>query len=94
MGDGTIAPCHNQKSGRAGCTLQHEEFCRYFMSKFEKYNPTIIKCFSKRSTNQEIWNGFTKFHPDLYQQYLRWYSKISDEPLKYFKTTKLFLKNN
>jgi len=75
LGDGYIKP--SSVGCAYGCTVQHEEFCRYLMKEFECYNPTFIK---KKVYDPRLKNGFsisnvgtTKYHPDTHTQLIRWY---------------------
>jgi len=84
LGDGSL---HSSKrspiqSARMTCGLEHEEFCRYFMSFVDCYQPCVTqyKCNSMKSGF--VWTGRTKFHPDLYKQWIRWYPKRDDSKRK------------
>lgn len=80
IGDGSIyheKRC-STKTGRLTCGVQYEEFCKYMMSHFSIYNSIFkqYKCISMSSGF--VWNGSTRFHPDIYKQYLRWYPENAE----------------
>jgi len=79
IGDGCIGLASNKDihSARLRCGLEHEEFCRYFMNCFCEYRPTVDKYNSNKMKQGFVWCGSSKFHPDLYHQYMRWYPENS-----------------
>lgn len=83
LGDGGASIYNGKiKVGRLSCGLEHEEFCRYLMSFFSDYKPKISKYKDRRMKQGFIWNGKTKFHPDIYKQYKRWYKLINGKYIK------------
>ncbi len=74
LGDGGIHSNKNKvKTCRLQCGLEYEEFCEYLMSFFSSYKPKIKKYKSSSMKQGFVWDGKSKFHPDLYAQYQRWY---------------------
>lgn len=75
LGDGCIKPSKTNSipNARLTCGVEYELFCKYMMSFFCSYNPVSAKYVSANMSQGFIWSGQTKFHPDLYAQYLRWY---------------------
>ncbi len=75
LGDGCISPYKGStiQTARLTCGLEHEEFCRYLMSFFPSYKPNVEKYKDKAMKQGFKWCGQSKFHPDLYNQYQRWY---------------------
>lgn len=71
LGDGNIAPY--KQSARARCGVEHEKFCEYLMNQFDYYKPVTKSYCSDSMKSGVLWAGHTKFHPDLYEQYKRWY---------------------
>ena len=63
----------NNKIGRLSCGVQYEDFCRYLMKDFGIYVVDVKKGMTDHMKQGFVWNGCTKFHPDLYKQYIRWY---------------------
>lgn len=77
LGDGSIAITAESKAARLTCGQEHQEFTLFQMSHFEAYKYNFIKAEHKKSKNKSkgfYWHGYTKFHPDLYKHYCRWYS--------------------
>ena len=83
LGDGCIQRnSNNAETARAQCGLEHEEFCHFMMKPFAVYKP-IVKPYKHASMKSGIvWHGLTKMHPDLRQQYHRWYPLLDGEPFK------------
>jgi hypothetical protein len=73
LGDGSISSSKNNTVGRLECGVEYEKFCGYMMSFFTCYNSISKKRVSGGMSQGYIWSGSTRFHPDLYQQYCRWY---------------------
>jgi hypothetical protein len=75
LGDGNISISRSHvKTARATCGVQFEEFCRYLMSWSTPYFPTIKSYKLLSMSSGMVWNGRTKFHPDFFKQYSRWYT--------------------
>jgi hypothetical protein len=73
LGDGGINPNAKKTAARLKCHVEYQDFCAYMMSFFNPYQATWGK-YSQTSMKQGfVWTGMTSFHPDIYQQYLRWY---------------------
>lgn len=68
----------NNKIGRLSCGVQYEEFCRYLMKDFGDYIVKVQKGETDHMKQGFVWVGCTKFHPDLYKQYIRWYPENSN----------------
>lgn len=80
IGDGNIQPTKSTKMlvARCRCSLQYEEFCLYMMSHLKYYGSTCKPYKQESMSSGIVWNGQTRFHPDLYQQYLRWYPENAE----------------
>ena len=75
LGDGSLRIENGPtiQTGRLACGLEYEEFCNYFMRLFNSYQ-FVVKRYKDKSMKQGFrWQGYSKYHPDLYQQYQRWY---------------------
>lgn len=75
LGDGGIETDKRNKIGTArfACGVEFEEFCKYLIDRFTSYFPTVKKYKSIGMKQGFVFYGRTKFHPDIYQQYQRWY---------------------
>jgi hypothetical protein len=75
LGDGSLGSTGSPKShaARLGCSVEYEEFSRYLMSFFSDYEGRVTKVKDARMKQGFYWGGRSKSHPDLYDQYLRWY---------------------
>lgn len=75
LGDGGIKPHKGStiQTARLSCGLEYEEFCQYMMSFFSSYKPSVFKQKCNSMNQGFYWCGQSKFHPDIYQQYQRWY---------------------
>ena len=75
LGDGGIKP--TKTCAAFSCSVQYEEFCNYLMSFFECYQPTVkpytVKDKRIKSGETKGFLGRTKYHPDIWKQYQRWY---------------------
>jgi len=84
LGDGNIN--YDQKAkrrvARFSCGVEYEIFCIYLINFFKKYNPKILKVNMKKMKQGFIFNAYSKFHPDIYKQYLRWYPKVEGKRIK------------
>ena len=76
LGDGGIKINDAQTSGRLCCTVEHQGFCAYMMNFFSSYAPSCKKEKDESMRQGFRWAGITLSHPDLYQQYLRWYPEV------------------
>jgi len=79
LGDGSISKC-SSKSARLSLTVKHEEFGRYLLSFFDRYNPKGRQRFvnSKRyKTVLSQWSGETKSDGCFLEQRNRWYPQGS-----------------
>jgi len=82
IGDGGIHSTATSPSARLRCGVEHEEFCIYMMNHFESYM-SMVKLRKDAGMNQGfICSGSTKHHPDIQQQYLRWYPEINGKRTK------------
>jgi len=77
LGDGGLQTTYKgkEKISRLTCGVQYEEFCRYLMDGFYSYKHSCSKCKDDHMKSGFVWNGRTRFHPDLYIQLQRWYKK-------------------
>jgi hypothetical protein len=85
LGDGHISIDERSpiESGRATCGLQYEEFTKFMMTGFDIYHPVVKPYSSANMKSGIVFDGKTKFHPDLYKQWQRWYRIEADgKPLK------------
>jgi len=76
LGDGSIQADSNETIARLRCTQEYQEFTLYQMEPFRMYRPIYCKSKHEKSKNHSpgfYLHGQTKFHPDLYKHYLRWY---------------------
>jgi len=75
LGDGGVEVDKrtSMNTGRLKCSLEYEEFCNFMMLKLCAYKTTIKKYKSSNMKQGFFFHGCSKFHPDLYQQYQRWY---------------------
>ncbi len=83
LGDGNLNKSTGQtQTSRLQCHLEHEEFCDFMMRPFDAYAASVNQYKSAAMKSGACWHGRTKFHPDLYGQYQRWYPTLDDEPFK------------
>lgn len=78
LGDGCLyndKRCKNSKTARITCGLEHRDFCEYLMEPFQNYKPIISKQKSKTMKQGYKWIGQSKYHPDLYVHWKRWYKE-------------------
>ncbi len=75
LGDGGTSFNKRSKSevARFSCGVEYKEFCYYMMNFFKEYQSTVSKPISDSMKQGYMFTGRTKTHPDIYQQYLRWY---------------------
>lgn len=75
LGDGSINSRINRTEsvGRFRCGVEHEDFCQYLMVPFLDLGAKVIKTNSQNMKQGFMFSGSTRYHPDIYQQYLRWY---------------------
>ena len=67
----------NNHVARIYCGVQYKEFCEYLMKPFKKLNYIVAKRYTKKMKQGFIFSGSTRFHPDIYKQYIRWYPKTN-----------------
>lgn len=79
LGDGGIGLNAKETVGRLKCGVEHNEFCTYMMSFFYPYQATWKKQNDASMSQGFRWDGITSFHPDLLQQYLRWYPFVESK---------------
>ena len=75
LGDGGINANFASKVARLYCGQQYEEFAKYMMNHFIIYNPSYTDQLCSSMSSGIRYDGRTKFHPDIYNQYLRWYGQ-------------------
>jgi hypothetical protein len=75
LGDGNISPNDTDlvKSGRLQCGVQYREFCEYLMKPFIIYQASVHEYPDSNMSSGIKLCGRSKFHPDIYKQYQRWY---------------------
>jgi len=74
LGDGSIYASEGKTHvGRLTCSLEYEEFCTYLMGFLQSYVSTVKKYNSNNMKQGFGFFGTSKFHPDIYKQYQRWY---------------------
>lgn len=77
LGDGSIG--HNNTVARLNCGLEHEEFAKYLINHFGDYLPSVSGYKDTGMSSGIQWQGRTKFHPDIYEHYERWYPAGGDK---------------
>ena len=84
LGDGGInyGKISRIKAARFQCGVEHEEFCKYLMKFFEKYNMSVTKTKDLSMKQGYHYSGRTRDHPDIYKQYIRWYPEVSKKRYK------------
>jgi len=82
IGDGGICSKATSPSARLRCGVEYEGFCKYMMNNFTDYLSSCSKRIDPGMNQGFIWNGTTKHHPDIQQQYLRWYPEINGKRTK------------
>jgi len=80
LGDGGLQTTYKGEAevSRLTCGVQYEEFCKYLMDNFHIYKSSYSKCIDSHMKSGFVWNGRSRFHPDLYIQLQRWYIKSKD----------------
>jgi len=78
LGDGGISPNHNSGVARLSCGVEYEEFCKYLMHPFLSLGAKVKKRNSPAMNQGFIFSGATRFHPEIYEQYLRWYPEVKE----------------
>ena len=75
LGDGGINPSINRVTpvARFRCGVEYEEFSNYLMKSFLILGSKVVKTNSESMKQGFMFSGSTRFHPDIYEQYLRWY---------------------
>ncbi len=75
LGDGSIQQ-QSSRSGRLSLTVQYEEFGKYLLSHFERYNPKWRQRYINSERYQKTlsqWSGETKSDKCFLEQRKRWY---------------------
>ena len=72
LGDGSITVNSDTKIGRFKIGSVHEEFARHCYNLFSSYKASE-PYFYAGIKGKGMWDVQTLHHPDLYEQYLRWY---------------------
>jgi len=78
LGDGHISK--NNTVARLSCGLQYEEFAKYLMKGFQSYSTSVDRYKDAGMSSGFQWQGRTRFHPDLFLQYQRWYHDSKKQP--------------
>lgn len=75
VGDGTINPNHNTKVARIIISGSQEEFIKYCCNLLKSYDACIPFFTPSNGRKDSIgtWTTRSKFHPDIYKVYNRWY---------------------
>ena len=84
IGDGTMDVNEKTKVARVSISGAQEEFIKYCKKILSPYRPSEL-IYTKSDGAKDslgIWTVRTKFHPDLYKMYGRWYdiNKVKDIP--------------
>lgn len=79
LGDGGVSLNTKETAGRLRCSVEYQEFCAYMMSFFSGYQSVWSKYEQSSMKQGIVWQGSTSFHPDLLQQYLRWYPFVESK---------------
>jgi hypothetical protein len=82
LGDGSLDP---KKTGylilaRATWGVAIQEFAHYLAEQITGYNPDVKDYKHKKMKLRLLWQGRTRFHPDLGNQHIRWYSSGKKQP--------------
>lgn len=83
LGDGSIDSSNKNKktkSARLTCGLQYEEFCNYFASFFQDYGMVVSAYKDEGMSSGVQYHGRSRFHPDFFDQYIRWYNYKDKQP--------------
>jgi len=80
LGDGHIES--RTGAARLKCSLQYNEFCKFLMSHFLSYKPSVEQYQDQSMSSGYSWHGFTKTHPDLNIQHKRWYENKGSKIIK------------
>jgi hypothetical protein len=84
IGDGTMNANHNTKVARISISGSQEEFIRYCFKLLKPYDACSPKYTPSdgRKGGTGTWTTNSKFHPDLYQVYKKWYDAngVKDVP--------------
>lgn len=75
LGDGSIQQ-QSSRTGRLALTVQYEEFGKYLLSHFERYNPKWRQRYIDSERYQKVlsqWSGETKSDKCFLNQRKRWY---------------------
>ena len=83
LGDGGIdIGKSSEKVGRLCCGVEHQEFCKFMMNFFKTYNANVSRGKADSMKNGIMYSGRTRVHPDLYEQYKRWYINVKGKNIK------------
>lgn len=81
LGDGNIAANKGMVlSARLQCGVEYEEFSKFLMKPFYNYATTTASYKHTGMSSGFMWVGQSKYHPDLYIQYDRWYKNDIKQP--------------
>jgi len=84
IGDGTMNVNRNTKVARVSISGAQEEFIKYCKKLLSPYGPSELSYTKSDGTKDGLgtWTVRTKFHPDIYKMYNRWYDEngVKDIP--------------
>jgi hypothetical protein len=82
IGDGTIGCNHRTRVGRLSISGQYEEFIKYCYKLLYSYKPSEPQYIKSdgRKGGTGTWSISTKYHPDFYKIYQKWYIPHKDVP--------------
>ena len=69
----------NNHVARISLGVQYEEFAKYLMSPFKVLDVKIKKRYTEAMNQGFIFSCSTRFHPDIYKQYVRWYPETNNK---------------
>ena len=93
MGDGNISVNVNTGVGRLRLDSAHKEFAQYCSDLLRPYDASIPS-FSpaRKGKGNGMWYTQTRFHPDFFEQYERWYYNDGKKDIPQdIRFTKMFL---
>jgi len=68
----------NNHVARISLGVQYEEFAKYLMNPFKSLGVSIKKRDTEAMNQGFIFSCSTRFHPDIYKQYVRWYPETNN----------------
>jgi len=80
LGDGGIQFSRNTPDNhvaRLSLGVEFEEFAKYLLYHFKNLGVKIKKRYTDKMNQGFIFSCSTRFHPDIYKQYIRWYPETN-----------------